>query len=223
MCTENGAEMLNCEGLIAGRAAGWRVAPGTVVSHRRIAMSLTRRDFLKSVAAGAAVAPWIGSSRLFAADAVEGASRQHRRERDGLRRHHELLEAPGLRARRRGRRGSRAHGASEGAVPAGAHLPGLARAAEEGAREPGLDQRVHARSHACADCDGGHADGPARVRAEAARGHDPRNPQARRVRALARHRVADGDPDFVGAITAGVRDDDSRRRDRQDHRGPHLL
>jgi predicted dehydrogenase len=33
-------------------------------------MPLTRRDFLKSVAAGAAVAPWV-SSRLFAADAVK--------------------------------------------------------------------------------------------------------------------------------------------------------
>jgi predicted dehydrogenase len=32
-------------------------------------MTQTRRDFLKTVAAGAAVAPWIGSSRLFAAEA----------------------------------------------------------------------------------------------------------------------------------------------------------
>src|SRR5215213_5939857 len=34
-------------------------------------MSQTRRDFLKTVAAGAAVAPWIGSSRLFAAEAAK--------------------------------------------------------------------------------------------------------------------------------------------------------
>jgi predicted dehydrogenase len=34
-------------------------------------MSLSRRDFLKSVAAGAALAPWLGSSRLSAADAVK--------------------------------------------------------------------------------------------------------------------------------------------------------
>ncbi len=34
-------------------------------------MSLTRRNFLKSVAAGVAVAPWLDSSRLFAADAAK--------------------------------------------------------------------------------------------------------------------------------------------------------
>jgi predicted dehydrogenase len=33
-------------------------------------MSVTRREFLKSLAAGAAVAPWIAPSRLFAADAA---------------------------------------------------------------------------------------------------------------------------------------------------------
>src|SRR3954454_18003476 len=33
-------------------------------------MSVTRREFLRSIAAGAVVAPWIGSSRLFAADAA---------------------------------------------------------------------------------------------------------------------------------------------------------
>jgi predicted dehydrogenase len=34
-------------------------------------MSLTRRDFLKSVAAGAAVAPWLGSSRVVAANGAK--------------------------------------------------------------------------------------------------------------------------------------------------------
>ena len=34
-------------------------------------MSLTRRDFLKSMAAGAAVAPWVASSRIVAADAAK--------------------------------------------------------------------------------------------------------------------------------------------------------
>ena len=120
--------------------------PGGVTLLHMPQTPLSRRRFLQSVAAAAAAGPFLSFPTR-----ASGATLRHASVGGGgpgVLRPERLREAPGLRARRRGRCRSLPHGAVAAALPQGPRLSGLARAAQEGAREHRFGERLDPRSHA---------------------------------------------------------------------------
>ena len=113
---------------------------------------VSRRSFLQSVAGAAVAAPFLIPRHPRRPDRPP---RQHRRVGPGVLRHHVVRQAPGVRAGGRGRRRPVPSIEVLEKFPEGPRLPGLARAAEEGARPHRLGQRLDARSHALPRRDGG--------------------------------------------------------------------
>ena len=130
---------------------------------------------------------------------------------------------PGLRSGRRRRRRSLPHRAAAAAVPEGPRLPGLARAAEEGAEEHRLGERLDARSHALHRRARGDEARQARLRPEAAVQHAAGDAAAHRGGAAARADDADGHPGLVEPLAALRRSARPQRHRRQDSRGAHVL
>ena len=141
--------------------------------------SLSRRRFLQSIAAAAAVGPFLSiPSRAAGARccATPASARPVRRFATLI----VVRQASGVRSRRRRRCRPLPVRAAAGAVPEGPRLPGLARAAQEGAREHRLGERVDPRSHALPRRARGDEARQAGLRPEAALQHAAGNAPAHR-------------------------------------------
>ena len=164
--------------------------------------SVSRRKFLQTVAATAAAAPFLHVRTGLAAPMLRhasiGASGQALSDLMSFAKH------PIIRPRRRCRRRSCAIRTSAAAISQGARLPGLARAAPEGAREHRLGERLDTRPHALPGRDGGDEARQTRLCAEAAVQHDQGDAHAHRVRAPEETDDADGDPGVVDARSSAT-------------------